>query len=168
MSMTMYQAGVPAILHYFGTLSAILDKAQAHCTARKIEPAALINFRLAPDMLPFSRQIQIASDVVKGGVARLAGAEIPSYPDTEATFDDLKARIAKTVAFVKTCTAQQIDGSENKEITLKFPSGEMKFTGSDYLTRFVLPNFYFHVTTAYAILRHCGVEIGKNDFLGKA
>ncbi len=167
MSMSMYQAGVPAILQYLANLSAILDKAAAHCAGRKIDPAVLINFRLTPDMLPFSRQIQIASDVVKGGAARLAGVEVPSFPDTEATFDDLKARIAKTIAFVKGVTPAQIDGTEAKEITLKSPNGELKFAGSQYLTGFVLPNFYFHVTMAYAILRHCGVEIGKNDFLGR-
>lgn len=167
MSMSMYQAGVPAILHYLSTLSAIIDKAAAHCAARKIDPTVLVNFRLAPDMLPFSRQVQIASDVVKGGAARLAGVEMPSFPDTEATFDELKARIAKTVAFVKSVTPAQIDGTEAKEITLKSPNGELKFAGNQYLTGFVLPNFYFHVTMAYAILRHCGVEIGKNDFLGR-
>ena len=167
MSMSMYQAGVPAILHYLSTLSAIIDKAAAHCAARKIDPTVLVNFRLAPDMLPFSRQVQIASDVVKGGAARLAGVEMPSFPDTEATFDELKARIAKTGAFVKSVTPAQIDGTEAKEITLKSPNGELKFAGNQYLTGFVLPNFYFHVTMAYAILRHCGVEIGKNDFLGR-
>jgi len=167
MSISMYQAGIPAIVRYLTNLSAILDKAAAHCTARKIDPTVLINFRLAPDMLPFSRQIQIATDIVKGGASRLAGAEVPSYADTEASFDDLKARIAKTVAHLKSFSAGQIDGSEAKDIVLKFGPNEHKFNGQDYLTGFVLPNFYFHISMAYAILRHCGVEIGKKDFLGQ-
>ena len=168
MSLSMYQAGIPVIIRFFNNLSAILDKAAAHCEARKIDPTVLINFRLTPDMLPFARQVQIASDVVKGGAARLAGVEVPSYPDTEASFDELKTRIAKTVAFLEGLTAAQIDGTEDKEVILKMRTSELKFTGSQYLTGFVLPNFYFHVTTAYAILRHCGVEIGKQDFLGRA
>jgi len=167
MPLSMYQAGIPAIVRYLNNLSAILDKAAAHCAARKIDPSVLINFRLAPDMLPLSRQIQIATDIVKGGGSRLAGAEVPSYADTEASFDDLKARIAKTTAHLKNFTPAQIDGSEGKDITLKFGPTEHKFNGQDYLTGFVLPNFYFHISMAYAILRHCGVEIGKKDFLGQ-
>jgi uncharacterized protein len=166
MSLSMYQAGIPVAIRFLNNLSAILDKAVAHCTARNIDPTVLVNFRLAPDMLPFSRQIQIATDIVKGGAARLAGVEVPSYADTEASFDELKARIAKTVAFLQTFKPAQIDGSEGKEIVLKLRNGEMKFTGVDYLTNFVLPNLFFHVTTAYAILRHNGIDIGKKDFLG--
>ncbi len=166
MSISMYSAGIPVIVRYLNNLSAILDKAAAHCAARKIDPSVIINFRLSPDMLPFSRQIQIATDIVKGGASRLAGAEVPSYTDTEASFDDLKARIAKTVAHLKSFSAAQIDGSEGKDITLKFGPVEHKFNGEDYLTGFVLPNLFFHISMAYAILRHCGVEVGKKDFLG--
>lgn len=166
MSLSMYQAGIPVVTRYLNNLSTLIDKAAAHCAARKIDPAVLVGFRLSPDMLPFGRQVQIATDQVKGMAARLAGVEVPSYPDTETTFDELKARIAKTVAFLNTFKADQIDGTEDKEITLKAGAAEFKFKGDDYLIGFVLPNFYFHVTTAYAILRHCGVEIGKRDFLG--
>lgn len=166
MTLSMYQAGIPVVTRYLNNLSTLIDKAAAHCAARKIDPTVLVNFRLTPDMLPFSRQVQIATDQVKGMAARLAGVEVPSYPDTETTFDELKARIAKTVAYLGTFKADQIDGTEDKEITLKAGAAEFKFKGDDYLVGFVLPNFYFHVTTAYAILRHCGVEIGKRDFLG--
>ncbi len=168
MSISMYQAGIPVAIRFLNSLSAILDKAAASCTARNIDQTVLVNARLAPDMLPLSRQIQIATDIVKGGAARLAGAEPPSYEDKEATFDELKARLAKTVAFLQTFKPAQIDGSEGKEIVLKMRSGEMKFNGQDYLTGFVLPNLFFHVTTAYAILRHNGIDIGKKDFLGGA
>jgi len=166
MTLSMYQASVPAFVHFLTTLSAILDKAEAHCAEKKIDPSILINFRLRPDMLPLARQIQIATDGVKGCASRLAGAEVPSFPDTETTFAELKARIAKTIAHVQSFSAAQIDGSEDKDITLKFGPTEYKFKGQGYLTHFVLPNFYFHITTTYAILRHCGVEIGKRDFLG--
>ncbi len=166
MTLSMYQAGIPVAIRFLNNLSAIIDKAAAHCTARNIDQSVLVNFRLAPDMLPFSRQVQIASDIVKGGAARLAGVEVPSYEDNEASFDDLKARIAKTVAFLQTFTPAQIDGTEGKEIILKGRTGDRKFTGIDYLTNFVMPNLFFHTTTAYAILRHNGIEIGKKDFLG--
>ena len=167
MAFSMYEASVPAVIHYLTSLSAIIDKAQAYCEAKKVDPAVLINFRLRPDMLPFARQVQIASDLAKGMASRLAEADVPSFPDSEVTFDDLKARIAKTVAHVKSFTPVQISGSEDREVTLKAGPNELKFTGAQYLTQFVLPNFYFHITTAYAILRHCGVELGKNDFLGR-
>lgn len=166
MSFSMYQAAVPPVLQILTSLSAVLDKAEAHCASRKIDPAVLVNYRLAPDMFPLSRQIQIMTDQAKGMAARLAGAEVPSYPDTEASFEELKARIAKTIAFVKSFAPDRIDGSEDKTVTLKPGGKEMTFTGSRYLIHFVLPNFYFHATTAYDILRHCGVEIGKMDFLG--
>ena len=166
MSLSMYQAGIPVIVRYLNNLSTLIDKAAAHCAARKIEPAVLVNFRLTPDMFPFARQVQIATDQVKGMAARLAGVDIPSYADTEATFDELKARIAKTVAYLNSFKPEQINGTENKEIVLKAGTAEFKFKGDDYLVGFVLPNFYFHVTTAYAILRHCGVEVGKRDYLG--
>ena len=166
MAYSMYQAGIPAVVRFLNNLSTLIDKAAAHCEARKIDPSVLVNFRLSPDMFPFARQIQIATDSAKGMAARLAGVEVPSYADTETTFDELKARIAKTVAFLQSFKPEQIDGTENKEITMKAGANDLKFKGSDYLTGFVLPNFYFHVTTAYAILRHCGVDAGKRDYLG--
>jgi hypothetical protein len=126
-----------------------------------------VNARLAPDMFALARQIQIASDAAKGCVARLAGAEVPSYPDTESTFPELEARIAKTIAFVKGFTAAEVDGSEERSVTLKMRSGELTLRGQDYLFKLTLPNFYFHITTAYDILRHNGVEVGKMDYLGK-
>ena len=162
----MYQASAPRFANTLGNLAAILDKAQAHCEMRKIDPLVLTGARLYPDMFPFSRQVQIACDTAKGAVARLAGAEIPKYEDSERTFEELKARIAKTVDFVRSAKAERIDGSEEKEIVLPMRSGERRYTGLQYLLGHAVPNFYFHVTTAYAILRHNGVEIGKQDFLG--
>jgi uncharacterized protein len=167
MSLSMYQASVPVLLRGLEQLAHILAKGAAHAEAKKIDPGVFVNARLAPDMLALARQVQIASDNAKGCAARLAGAEVPSYADTETTFPDLQARIAKTIAFVKGFTAAQVDGSEDRAITLKIGGNEMKFTGTDYLFKLVLPNFYFHVTTAYDILRHHGVELGKPDYLGK-
>ena len=167
MTLSMYQASIPVFLRGLENLSAILAKGAAHAETKKIEPAVFINARLAPDMFPFSRQIQIASDTAKGCTARLVGAEVPSYPDTESTFPELEARIAKTIAFVKGFTAAQIDGSEERSVLLKMRSGDMTFRGQDYLFKLTLPNFYFHITTAYDILRHNGVEVGKMDYLGK-
>lgn len=166
MSLTMYQASIPSFVRMLGNLSAILDKAAAHAEAKKIDPSIFINARLAPDMYPLSRQVQIATDIVKGCAARLAGIEVPSYADNETTFSELQARIAKTVAFIQSVTAAQIDGNEAREITLKFGSREMHFLGQAYLLDFVYPNFHFHLTTTYAILRHNGVEIGKMDYVG--
>jgi len=168
MAFSLYEAGVPAVIHHLTALSTIIDKAMAHCTQHKIDPSILVNYRLAPDMFPFSRQVQIATDQAKGMAARLGGLDVPSYADTETTFEDLKARIAKTIAFVKSVTPAQIDVAEDKDIAFKAGQTELKFKGAQYLTSFVLPNFYFHVTAAYAILRHAGVAIGKWDFLGKA
>ncbi|MBB1521384.1 DUF1993 domain-containing protein [Aquipseudomonas guryensis] len=167
MSLSMYQVSIPVFVRMFGNLSTILDKAAAYADAKKIDPAVLLNARLAPDMHPLTRQVQIASDAVKGCAARLAGVEMPSYADTESSFAELQARIQKTVDFIEGFSAAQIDGSEGREVVLRFPGAEMKFTGQDYLLNFVLPNFYFHLTTAYAILRHNGLEIGKMDFLGR-
>ncbi len=167
MALSMHQASVPFFIRMLGNLSAILDKGAAYAEAKKIEPSVLMNSRLAADMFPLARQVQIASDVVKGGVARLAGIEIPSFPDTETTFPELQARIQKTVAFLKSVSAAQIDGSEERTITLKVGGNEMNFKGLPYLFSFVIPNFYFHITTAYAILRHNGVDVGKADYLGK-
>ena len=166
MNISMYQASAPRFANMLKNLSALLDKAQAHCEARKIDPAALTGFRLYPDMFPFTRQVQIACDTAKGAVARLAGVEIPKHEDTEQTLADLKARIAKTLAFIDSVKAAQVDGSEAKEVVLKMRAGELKFTGLQYLMGHAYPNFYFHVTTAYNILRHNGVEIGKRDFVG--
>lgn len=166
MTISMYAAAVPMIRTLLGALSANLDKAAAFCEARKVDPSVLITDRLAPDMFPLSRQVQIATDMAKGGIARLAGVEIPAYEDTEASFDDLKARIAKTLAFIDSIPASAIDGTEDKEIVLKMRAGDMTFTGQRYLIGFVIPNLTFHCATAYNILRHNGVEIGKRDFLG--
>ena len=166
MSLSMYQASVPVFVHMLGNLSAILDKAVKNAEARKIDPAVLVSARLAPDMYPLSRQVQIATDMAKGCAARLAGIEVPSYEDNEATFADLQARIAKTVAFLQSVNASQIDGSEGRTVKLTLRGKEVSFIGQPYLLNFVLPNFYFHVTTVYAILRHNGVDLGKMDFIG--
>lgn len=165
-SITMYSAAIPNVMHALSNLSAILKKAAAYAEARKIDPSVLINARLAPDMFPLARQVQIATDVAKGGAARLAGVEVPSFADTETTFDDLQARIAKTITFLKTINPAQVEGSEEKAIALKVGPNDLKFNGQDYLLSFVLPNVYFHITTTYAILRHNGLDIGKKDYLG--
>ena len=162
----MYQASAPRFVSILTNLSAILDKAQAHVEARKIDPAALTAYRLFPDMLPMTRQVQIACDGAKGAVARLAAVDIPKHEDTEQTFAELKARIAKTIDFVRSIKPAQLDGSEDKDITLKLGGKDTTFKGMQYLLGFALPNFYFHVTTAYNILRHNGVEIGKKDYIG--
>ncbi|WP_313512544.1 DUF1993 family protein [Pseudomonas sp.] len=166
MSFSMYQASIPVFVRMFGNLSAILDKAAAFAEAKKIDPAVLISARLAVDMLPLSKQIQIASDAAKGAGARLTGSEVPSFADTETTFPELQARIARTVAFLQGLDAAQFDGCETREIVLKLAAGEVALKGDAYLLHFVLPNFYFHVTTAYAILRHNGLDLGKTDYLG--
>ncbi|MEJ0048503.1 MAG: DUF1993 family protein [Rhodospirillales bacterium] len=168
MTLSMYQASVPVFARMFANLSAILAKAEADAAARKIDPAVLLGARLAPDMHPLTRQVQIASDAAKGGVARLAGIDIPSFPDDEASFAELQARITKTVDFIKGVTPAQIDGSETKTITLQFPGREVSFPGQVFLLNFSLPNFYFHVTMTYAILRHNGLALGKMDFIGGA
>lgn len=166
MQLSMYQASIPVFVRALGNLSAILDKAAANAEARKIDPPVFINARLAPDMFPLSRQVQSASDSAKGCAARLAGIEVPRYEDTETTFPELRARIAKTVTFMQGVKAAQVDGSEDRTITLKLRGREVNFSGREYLLNFVLPNFFFHATTAYAILRHNGLEIGKTDYLG--
>jgi len=162
----MYQVSIPRFVNILGNLSNILDKAQAYVDAKKIDTATLTTYRLFPDMLPMTTQIQIACDAAKGVVARLAGVEIPVYEDNEKTLSDLKARIAKTVAFIQTVTPEQIDGTEDKEIVIKRGDKETRYKGMQFLLGHALPNFYFHVTTAYNILRHNGVEIGKRDYLG--
>jgi len=162
----MYQASIPAFVQMLNSLSAILDKAKAHATSCKIDPEVLLNYRLAPDMFPFVRQLQIAADLAKGAAARLAGVEVPKHDDTEKTFADLKARLAKTLTFVQSFKPSDINGSEDRDIRLTLGEHTMSFKGQPYLVHFVMPNFYFHCATAYDILRHCGVELGKRDFIG--
>jgi uncharacterized protein len=165
--MSMSNASIPVFEISLNALSALLDKAEAHAEAKKIDPTTLLNARLFPDMFALTRQVQSACDQAKNGGARLAGIDPPRYEDTEKTIPELKARIAKTVAFVKSLDAKKIDASADREITFPLGStnkGHMK--GADYLNHFVLPNFYFHATTAYDILRHNGIEIGKRDFFG--
>jgi uncharacterized protein len=167
MSLSMYQASVPVFVQYLQGLSRVLDKAAPLIEARKFDQATLLGTRLYPDMLPFAKQIQIASDNAKGAVARLAGVDIPKYEDNEATIADLKARIAKTIAFVETIKPAQIEGSADRTVVLPIGPNKVEFKGADYLTTFALPNFYFHVATAYNILRHIGVEIGKRDYMNR-
>jgi hypothetical protein len=166
MSISMYQASVPVLVRGLTSLQAILAKAEAHAAEKQIDPSVFIGARLFPDMLPLVRQVYITTDTAKGCAARLAGVEPPKYDDVEVTFEDLQARIQKTIDYLKEFNAAQIDGSEERSITLKMRSGPIEFTGVSYLLQFVLPNFYFHITTSYDILRHNGVEIGKLDYLG--
>jgi hypothetical protein len=162
----MHQVSAPRFAAILRNLSTLLDKAQAHCEAKKIEPAALTQFRLFPDMFPLTRQVQIACDAAKGAVARLAGVEIPKHEDTEQSFPELKARIASTVAFIESLKPAQFEGSESREVVMKMRGQDTTFRGDQYLLGLAYPNFYFHVTSAYNILRHNGVEIGKRDYLG--
>lgn len=166
MTLTMYEASVPVFVRMLGQLSQMLDKAEAYATAKKIDPLTLTGARLYPDMFPLTRQVQIACDFSKGACARLAGREVPNWPDTEKTIPELKARIQKTLDFVAGFKPADIDGSENRDIKLKVGGQDMSFKGQHYLTYFVLPNLYFHAATAYGILRHNGLEIGKSDFMG--
>jgi hypothetical protein len=166
MTISMYQASVPRFVNILGNLSNILDKAQAHIDAKKIDASVLTTYRIFPDMLPMSKQVQIACDTAKGVVARLAGVEIPAYEDNEVTLADLKARIAKTVAFIQGFKPEQIDGTEDKAIVTKRGDKETHYKGMQFLLGHAVPNFYFHVTTTYNILRHNGIDIGKRDFLG--
>ena len=166
MAMSMYQASVPALTNMLRNLRTILQKAQAHVEAKKIDASALTAYRLYPDMFPMTRQVQIACDQAKGAVARLAGLEIPKHEDSEQTLADLQARIAKTLEFIGTLKASQIDGGEERDIVLKLQGRDVTFKGMQYLLGFAYPNFYFHAATAYDILRHNGVEIGKRDFIG--
>jgi hypothetical protein len=163
----MYQSAVPPCIRSLTNLAAILEKAAAHAEARKIEPAALLNARLYPDMLPFTKQIQIATDTAGGGVARLAGSEPPVLEHNETTFAALIARVQQTIRYLNTIKPEQIDGSEDKSITWQTRSSTKSMQGLPYLVNHTLPNVYFHVTTAYNILRHNGVELGKMDYLGR-
>jgi hypothetical protein len=165
--MSMSKASLPAFEIGLNALSSVLDKAEAHAVAKKIDPAVLLNFRLSPDMYTLTRQVQVATDMAKNGSARLAGVEPPRFEDTETTLDQVKARLAKTVAYLKTLDPKKIDASADREITFPLgPTNKGHMKGDDYLNHFVLPNFYFHLTAAYAVLRHCGVDIGKRDFMG--
>lgn len=166
MSISMHSASVPVFVKMFNNMLSWLDKAEAHAQAKKFEPAVFLTARLAPDMLPFTRQIQIASDSAKFGIARLAGIEPPKWEDNEASFAELRERIRKTIAFMESVPAAQIDGSEERDIAVPRRDGSITLKGEFYLKHFVTPNVYFHVTTTYALLRHWGVDLGKRDFLG--
>jgi uncharacterized protein len=167
MSYSMSQASLPAFEIGLNALSAILDKAQAFATTKKIDGSVLLQTRLAPDMFPLTRQVQIATDLAKNGAARMAGIEPPRFEDNETTIDELKARLARTVAYLKTLDDKKINAASDRELTFPLgPTNKGQMKGDDYLTYFVVPNFYFHLTAAYAILRHCGLELGKVDYLG--
>ncbi|MGB3434291.1 DUF1993 domain-containing protein [Achromobacter sp.] len=166
MSLSMYQASVPAFVRGLNVLAALLQKAADHAAAAGIDPAELVNARLAPDMYPLSGQVQRASDASKFAVQRLSRVEAPKFPDEETTFEQLQQRIAATIAYLQEVAADRLEGAEGRKVTLAFGDFKQDFRGDDYLLTFALPNFYFHVTTAYAILRHAGVKIGKLDFLG--
>lgn len=166
MTISMYQASLPGFIRILHNLDGILAKGASYAEAKNIDPAVLVGSRLYPDMFPLSRQVQIATDVVKGCAARLAGEEPPKYEDNETSFSELSERVRKTIAFLESFDASRIDGSEERQITLKLRSGDITLDGLNYLRGFVIPNFYFHVTTTYDILRHCGVELGKMDFVG--
>ncbi len=165
-AISMYRASVPRFVNILGNLSAILDKTQAHIDAKKIPDAALTAYRLFPDMLPMTTQVQIACDAAKGVVARLAGVEIPAFEDNEKTIAELKARVVKTIDFIQSIQPAQLDGTEDKDIVITRGEKVTRYKGMQFLLGHAVPNFYFHVTTTYAILRHNGVEIGKRDFLG--
>ena len=166
MPVSLYDVSIPVFTLSLSNLSAILDKAQSYAEAKKVDPKVMPQARLIIDMLPLSAQIQIACDTAKGAAARLAGIAIPKHEDTEATLAELKVRVAKTLDFIKTIKPEQLQGAESREIVLQFPQTTLKFNGINYLTNFVLPNFFFHVTMAYALLRKNGVDLGKRDFLG--
>jgi hypothetical protein len=166
MSLTMYAASVPVFKQILTSLSAVLSKAEAHAHERKIEPAALLQARLYPDMFALTRQVQVAADFAKGAAARLAGVEVPRYDDTEQSFADLQQRIARTLAFIDGLPREAIEASAERDITTGNGANAKHFKGQAYLLHYALPHFYFHATTAYAILRHNGVEIGKKDFIG--
>jgi uncharacterized protein len=165
-AISIYDQFVPPFTRMLTNLDNVLKKAEADCEARKIDPSVFINGRLAPDMLPLVRQVKVAMDQVKGAAGRLAGQEAPKWADDEKTFADLHARVVKTIDHLKAFKPAQFDTAETRSIELKFPNGAMSFNGKDYLLNFAVPNFYFHYVTAYAILRHNGVQIGKGDFIG--
>jgi hypothetical protein len=167
MAISMYKASVPVFVQFLTSLSAVLDKAAAFAEAKKVDPSVLLNTRLSPDMFPLVRQVRAATDHAINGAGRLAGATLPSFSNNEATIAELKERIASTIDFLKSLKPGQIDGTEDKEIRFTTPAGAVReFTGQSLLVNNSLPHFYFHCTTAYDILRHCGVELGKRDFMG--
>lgn len=166
MSISMHSASVPVFVRMLNNMLTWLDRAEAHAQAKKFDASVFLAARLAPDMLPFVRQIQIASDTCKFGVARLAGVEAPKFEDDEANFADLRERIRKTIAFVESVPADRIDGTEERDVAVPRRDGTITLKGEFYMKHFVMPNFYFHVTTTYALLRHWGVDLGKRDFLG--
>lgn len=166
MPISIYEASIPVLKHTLSSLSSILKKAAEHAEVKKINPSVLVNARLFPDMFPLSKQVQIATDQAKGCAARLAGIEIPKYDDTETTFEELQARLAKTIAFLDSVKSEQFVGSEERDISFQIQGHTFEFKGQGYLLNWVFPNFYFHAATAYNILRHNGIEIGKQDFLG--
>lgn len=168
MTISMFKASAPIFVQFLTSLSAVLDKAAAHAEAKKIEQSVLLNMRLYPDMHQLVRQVRAATDHAMSACGRVAGVELPAFANKEESIPELKERITKAIEFIKSIKPAQIDGSEEKEITIKFSSGERKFIGQSFLLNFCLPNFYFHTTTAYDILRHCGVEVGKRDFMGTA
>lgn len=166
MTISMYEASIPVLIKVLGNLAGILEKAEAYAAAKKIDPSVFLQARLYPDMYPLVRQVQIATDVAKGCASRLAGQTPPKYEDNETSFAELQSRIARTIVLLKAATPEQINGTEESTVTLLVGGKEKTFQGLPYLVEFVLPNVYFHTTTAYAILRHWGVELGKADFLG--
>jgi len=168
MSISMYQASIPHFILMLDNLSAILDKTEAHAKAKNIDQGVFVNARLAPDMYPLGRQIQIAADMAKACAARLAGIDVPRHEDNEMTFADLKARIAKTITFLQSVNVDQINGSDGRMVTITMHDKEAVYSGQHYLLDIIIPHFYFHVTTAYAILRHQGVELGKSDYINNA
>jgi len=166
MTVSIYDLSIPPLTLGLTNLSALLDKATAFATTKKIDPKVLIETRVIADMFPLRQQVQIACDTAKGAAARLAGVDVPKHEDTETTIAELKARIGKTLDFIGSIKPAQLADAETREVVLKFPNSTLKFSGTDYLRKFVLPNFYFHLTVAYALLRGNGVDIGKQDFLG--
>jgi hypothetical protein len=166
MSPSVHAITVPVFVRALTNLAAILDKAATHCEAKRIDPAVLVGMRLSPDMFPLLRQVRIACDFAKGAVARLAGQEVPQWEDNEASFADLKARIQRTIEYVSAFTPAQLDGAPGRSVTVTMRGENKTFEAMHYLLAMALPNFWFHVTTAYAILRHAGVELGKKDFIG--
>jgi len=166
MAVNMYSASVPVFVQYLTALSNVIDKAQAQCEAKKLDQAYFMNLRFYPDMFPFVRQVRAACDHALSASARPAGLDLPKFENNEASFDDLKKRIVTVVDFIKQIKPEQLNGQEGREIKITFPSGERQFTGQSLLLNFALPNFYFHATTAYDLLRHSGIEVGKRDFMG--
>jgi uncharacterized protein len=166
MSFSIYDASIPPMIRMLQSIAKVMDKAVAQTKSEDKDLSTLLDARLAPDMHPFPRQIQIMSDAAKGAAARLAGIEAPAMPDTETTFPELQARISKTIDFLKSVKPEQLSGAEDRKIELKSPNRTLEFNGRDFLTQFALPNFYFHATTAYGLLRHKGIAIGKTDYLG--